>query len=103
MIPSDTRLALMDRASDLLSAKQISVATHSLFIRHVRRHDIDVREWHSCADLAATGSLTHHQARSAAGQLVAAALLDRRVHTRRGRGDKQVVKYRLLLAEGAGQ
>ncbi|KIF04165.1 hypothetical protein PL81_20365 [Streptomyces sp. RSD-27] len=96
MIPSDTRLALIDQATDLVG-DAISPTTYLLCVRHLRRRDIDVRDWHRCADLAATGRLTHHQARKAAGQLVAAGLLERRVHYRRRRGDKQYVEYRLHL------
>ncbi|RSS95060.1 hypothetical protein EF903_05310 [Streptomyces sp. WAC05292] len=104
MIPSDTRLTLIDQATDHRAEGDISEATHSLFVRHLRRDDIDVRDWHRCGDLAKTGALTHHQARIAAGQLVAAGLLDRRVLTRRRRGDRQYVEYRLpLAAEGGTQ
>jgi hypothetical protein len=101
VIPRDIRLTLIDRATDLLDAKKVTETTYSLFIRHLRRQDIDIRDWHRCADIAASGALTHHQARKAAGQLVAAAILDRRVHHRRHRGDKQYVEYRLSQSEGA--
>ncbi|MFD4933441.1 hypothetical protein [Streptomyces virginiae] len=100
MIPSDTRLALIDRATDLLGDAQISPKTYLLCIKHLRRQDLDVRDWHRCADLAVTGALTHHQARLAASQLVATGLLERRVHHRRRRGDKQFVEYRLTLPAG---
>ncbi|MER7759489.1 hypothetical protein [Streptomyces sp. NPDC097619] len=103
MIPSTTRLSFIDQATDRRAAGAISEATHSLFVRHLRRGDLDVSDWHTCADLANTGALTHHQARVAAAQLVAVGLLDRRVRTRRRRGDQQTVQYRLPAAEGTDQ
>ena len=101
MIPSDTRLALIDRATDILGDGLISQTTYLLCVRHLRRQDIDVRDWHRCADIAAAGSLTHHQARKAAGQLVAAGMFDRRVQYRRRRGEGQYVEYRLSTSTGS--
>ncbi|MFD7764090.1 hypothetical protein [Streptomyces microflavus] len=99
MIPSGIRLRLIDQATDQLGAP-ISPATLSVFVRHLRRHDLDVCEWHRCDDIATSGALTHHQARSAVHQLVSGGLLDRRVVPRRRRGDRQHVEYRLVLPQG---
>ncbi|MFI9052506.1 hypothetical protein [Streptomyces sp. NPDC053427] len=98
MIPSVTRLRLIDQATDQLGGS-VNPATLCLFVRHLRRGDLDVSDWHRCADLATSGALTHHQARAAAHQLVTAGLLDRRVVPRRRRGDKQRVEYRLALPQ----
>lgn len=98
MIPSATRLRLIDQATDQLG-DSVSPACLSLFVRHLRRGDLDVSDWHCCADIAKTGALTHHQARAFAHQLVTARLLERRVVPRRRRGDKQLVEYRLNLPQ----
>ncbi|MFB8025899.1 MULTISPECIES: hypothetical protein [unclassified Streptomyces] len=105
MIPSDTRLALIDRATDLLGTQQLNPATHSLLVRHLRRDDIDVREWHRCSDIARSGNLTHHQARAAAARLVAVGLLDRNTVYRRRHGEGVYVVYRVPQpsTEGAAQ
>ncbi|MFB6505596.1 hypothetical protein ACFC07_22105 [Streptomyces sp. NPDC056099] len=101
MIPSDTRLRLIDQATDQLGGS-VSPASLCLFVRHLRRGDLDVSDWHRCDDIAKTGALTHHQARAVAHQLVTAGLLDRRVVPRRRRGDKQHVEYRLNLPQKQG-
>jgi hypothetical protein len=98
VIPSATRLRLIDEATDQLGGS-VSPATLCLFVRHLRRGDLDVSEWHRCDDIAQSGALTHHQARAVAHQLVTAGLLDRRVVPRRRRGDKQRVEYRLTLPQ----
>ncbi|MGW7090125.1 hypothetical protein ACWGH2_42450 [Streptomyces sp. NPDC054871] len=95
MIPSTTRLRLIDQATDHLGGG-VSPATLGLFVRHLRRGDLNIRDWHLCDDIAQTGALTHHQARSVAHQLVTAGLLDRRVVPRRA-GTKHHVEYRLNL------
>lgn len=107
MIPSDTRLALIDRATDMLgdghSPATLSPVTLSLFVRHLRRDDIDVLDWHRCADIAVSGTLTHHQARTAAGQLVRCGLLERDVVKRRlRRQDSRYTVYRLPLTAPEG-
>ncbi|MGW0562972.1 hypothetical protein ACWDZ4_20690 [Streptomyces sp. NPDC003016] len=102
MIPSDTRLALIDHATDMLGDR-LSPATLSLFVRHLRRMDIDLYDWHRCADIAASGPLTHHQARTAAGQLVRCGLLERDVVQHRvRRQDSRYTVYRLPPAAPEG-
>jgi hypothetical protein len=97
VLASDLRLRLIDQATDRLG-DQISPATLGLFVRHLRRTDLNVSEWHRCADLAASGSCTHHQARTAATQLVQCGLLERQVVARRVRGrDGRYTAYRLVL------
>jgi hypothetical protein len=98
VIPSATRLRLIDQATDQLGGS-VSPASLSVFVRHLRRGDLDVSDWHCCDDIAKTGTLTHHQARAVAHQLVTAGLFDRRVVPRRRRGDKQRVEYRLNLPQ----
>lgn len=107
MIPSDTRLALIDRATDLLGASRLSPATFTAFAQHLRRRDIDVCDWHRCDELAESAQMTHHQARTAITQLVRAELMQRDVAKRRvGRQDGRRIVYRLAPldgTEGAGQ
>ncbi|MET9528137.1 hypothetical protein [Streptomyces coeruleorubidus] len=108
MIPSDTRLALIDKATDVTDAGKLSPATLTAFVRHLRRDDLDVREWHRCDDFATSAGITHHQARTAVGQLVRAGLLDRDVVPRRvRRQDGRYTVYRLAssldVREGASQ
>lgn len=108
MIPSDTRLALIDQATDKAdeSPDELSPDTLTAFVRHLRRSDLDVRDWHRCDDFAASAGMTHHQARRAVGQLVRAGLLDREVVPRRVRGqDGRYTVYRLssTAMEGTGQ
>lgn len=98
MIPSDTRLALIDRATDRARAEALSPTTFTAFVRHLRRSDLDVRDWHRCADFAASAGMSHHQARNAVNQLVHAGLLDRDVVLRRRRQDAQYTVYRLAPA-----
>ncbi|MEU0857434.1 hypothetical protein ABZ352_18620 [Streptomyces griseofuscus] len=103
MIPSETRLALIDRATDLVGAPGLSPATLTAFIRHLRRGDLDVSDWHRCDDLAASGRMTHHQARTAVAQLVQAGLMERDVVPRRvERRDRRYTAYRLTQAAVAG-
>ncbi|MER6232564.1 hypothetical protein ACFUC2_05210 [[Kitasatospora] papulosa] len=110
MISSDTRLALIDKATDTAALEAddqgISAATLTAFVRHLRRSDLDVREWHRCDEFAASAGMTHHQARRAVGQLVRAGLLDRDIVPRRvRRQDGRYTVYRVSPAamEGAGQ
>lgn len=106
MIPSDTRLALIDQATDKADDQELSPATLTAFVRYLRRGDLDACEWHRCDDFAAAAGMTHHQARTAVGQLVRAGLLDRDVVPRRVRGrDGRYTVYRLspTTMEGAGQ
>ncbi|MEU6632803.1 hypothetical protein ACFWRZ_09240 [Streptomyces rubiginosohelvolus] len=98
MIPSTIRLRLIDQATDQLG-ERISPVTLCLFVRHLRRPDLDLCDWHRCDDIATSGAMTHHQARSAVHQLVTVGLLDRRVVARRHRGDRQRVEYRLVLPQ----
>ncbi|MFJ5142938.1 hypothetical protein [Streptomyces sp. NPDC088707] len=107
MIPSDTRLALIDLATDKAETAQLSAATLTAFVMHLRSKNLDPREWHRCDDFAASVGITPHQARTAVGQLVRAALLERDiVPRRRGQQDSRYVVYRLApqdVQEGAGQ
>ncbi len=105
MISSTTRQALLDRAA-AEPDDRLHPATFKLLARHLGRADIDVREWHTCADVAASGPITHHQARRAAGQLVRCGLLERSVVARRIRGqDARYTAYRLAAEanDEAGQ
>jgi hypothetical protein len=107
VISPDLRLRLIDQATDQLGA-ELSQATLALYVRHLRRTDLDVTEWHRCADLAESGQCSHHQARVAAAQLVRAGLLERTNVPRRVRGqDGRYTAYRLLVPahdqEGAAQ
>jgi hypothetical protein len=105
VIPSSTRLALIDRATNL--GDRISPPALMVFLRHLRRADLNVCDWHRCADLADSGAITHHQARTVAAQLVRGGLLERRVVPRRlpGGQDGRYTAYRLILPgqEGAAQ
>lgn len=97
VLASDLRLRLIDQATDLLGDR-LSPATLCLFVRHLRRTDLNVGDWHRCDDLAASGSCTHHQARAAAAQLVRGGLLERRSVGRRLRGsDNRYTAYRIML------
>lgn len=97
MLASHLRLRLIDQATDSLG-DPISPATLCLFVRHLRRTDLNVCDWHRCDDLAASGACTHHQARNAAAQLVRCGLLERRSVGRRLRGsDNRYTAYRLVL------
>ncbi|AWI32671.1 hypothetical protein [Streptomyces tirandamycinicus] len=96
MISSDTRLALIDRATDLLGDPGLSPATLTAFVRNLRRRDLDVCDWHRCDDFATAAGLTHHQARTALGQLVRTGLMERDVVPHRiGRQDARYTVYRL--------
>lgn len=100
MISSDTRLALIDQATDMAGTGKLSPTTLTAFVRHLRRLDLDVREWHRCDELAASAGMTHHQARTAVGQLVRAGLLERDVVARRvRRQDGRYTVYRLVPLE----
>ncbi|MFI5859252.1 hypothetical protein [Streptomyces parvulus] len=108
MIPSDTRLALIDQATDKAdeSPDEFSPETLAAFVRYLRLRDLEADQWNRCGDFAVSAGLTHHQARRAVGQLVRAGLLDRDVVQRRVRGqDGRYTVYRLSPAamEGAGQ
>ncbi|MBV1940784.1 hypothetical protein KUF83_30075 [Streptomyces sp. BV286] len=107
MISDFLRLSLLDRATDLVHgpdtpaverAYRIAPATLFLLAQHLRRTDIDHHDWQSCTTLAESGSLTHHQARIAAAQLVKVGLLERTVLPRRiRRQDSRYTVYRLAL------
>lgn len=107
MISSDTRLELIDQATDVAGAGKLSPETLTAFVRHLRRRDLDVRDWHRCGDFAASAGFTHHQARTALTQLVRASLVERDVVKHRvGRQDARYTVYRLAprgAEEGAGQ
>ncbi|MEU7228952.1 FaeA/PapI family transcriptional regulator [Streptomyces chrestomyceticus] len=107
MIPSDTRLALIDRATDLVGSHRISPTVLTAFVRHLRRCDLDVREWHLTDDFAASAGMTHYQARPALAQLVHTGLVERTAIQRRiNRQDRRLIAYRLAphdAQEGAGQ
>jgi hypothetical protein len=106
VIPSDTRLALIDQATDKAGNQELSPATLTAFVRYLRRSDLDARQWNRCSDVAAAAGLTHHQARVAVGQLVRAGLLEKDVVQRRARRqDARYTVYRLSSAvlEEAGQ
>ncbi|MGA5411544.1 hypothetical protein ACPCSC_30355 [Streptomyces lavendulocolor] len=101
MISSDTRLALIDQATDLARAGKLSPTTLTAFAQHLRRSDLDVRQWHRCGDFATSAGMTDHQARTAVGQLVRHGLLERDVVSRRVRGqDARYTVYRLAPTEG---
>jgi hypothetical protein len=95
-------LRLIDQATDRLG-NQFSQTTLALYVRHLRRTDLDVTEWHRCADLAESGPCSHHQARVVAAQLVRAGLLERTPIARRVLGDSgrytsvRYTAYRLVL------
>ncbi|MBG7704900.1 hypothetical protein HCJ76_44265 [Streptomyces sp. MC1] len=97
MLSSDLRLLLIDQATDRLG-DPLSKAALALFLRHLRRPDLDHSQWHRCDELAASGACTHHQARAAAGQLVRCGLLERQSfgHLTRG-SDRRYTAYRLVL------
>ncbi|WP_030372359.1 hypothetical protein [Streptomyces rimosus] len=107
MIPSDTRLALIDQATDLVGARRISPTVLTAFVRHLRRRDLDVCDWHHTDDFAASAGMTHHQARSALTLLVRTGLVERTAQPRRiDRQDRRLISYRLAphdAQEGAGQ
>ncbi|AXI91410.1 hypothetical protein SAM9427_37220 (plasmid) [Streptomyces sp. ETH9427] len=106
MLSSTLRLRLIDQATDRLG-DQLSNASLALFLRHLRRTDIDATDWQRCAVLAMSGACSHHQARAAAAQLVRSGLLERRVVARRVRGsDGRYTAYRIVPSanqEGAAQ
>lgn len=105
VISPELRLQLMDMAIDRLD-DPLSFAGLGLFVRHLRRTDLDPTQWHRCADLAASGECSHHQARVYASQLVASGLLERTWVARRVRGnDGRYTAYRLVLPaqEGAAR
>lgn len=102
MIPSATRLVLIDRATDLVGARRLSPTVLTAFVRHLRRSDLDVRDWHRCEDLAASAAMSHHQARSALAQLVSVGLLERTVVPRRiNQQDRRYTTYRVRREEVA--
>ncbi|MEU1221264.1 hypothetical protein [Streptomyces microflavus] len=102
MIPSTTRLELIDRATDLVGDRRLTPTVLTAFVRHLRRSDLDVHNWHHCDDIATSASMSPHQARSALTQLVAAGLLERTVVPRRINGqDRRLVAYRLPREEAA--
>jgi hypothetical protein len=103
VISPELRLQLMDMAIDRLD-DPLSYAGLGLFVRHLRRSDLDPTQWHRCADLADSGVCSHHQARAYASQLVEAGLLERKWVARRVRGnDGRYTAYRLVMPvqEGA--
>jgi hypothetical protein len=107
VIPSDIRLELIDRATDKAGDGKLRDATVTAFVRHLRRSDLDVCEWHRCAEFATSAGMTHHQARTAVGQLVREGLLERDVVARRvRRQDGRYTVYRVAsldVREGAGK
>ncbi|MFF0754427.1 hypothetical protein [Streptomyces sp. NPDC004267] len=107
MIPSDIRLTLIDRATDEVEAETISADTLTAFVRHLRSPELDVCNWYRCNDFALSAGVKPYQARTAVGQLVRAALLERDVvPRRRGGQDARYTVYRLApldVQEGAGQ
>ncbi|MER7937819.1 MULTISPECIES: hypothetical protein [unclassified Streptomyces] len=97
MLSPDLRLRLIDGATDRLG-EPLSQASFCLYLRHLRRADLDPAAWHRCSDLATSGACSHHQARAVAAQLVASGLLERRTFGRRTRGaDHRYTAYRLVL------
>ncbi|MFC8537959.1 hypothetical protein ACLQ2N_33115 [Streptomyces sp. DT224] len=101
MISSDTRLALIEQAAD-----KVSPVTLAAFVRHLRRSDLDLRQWHRCGDLAASAGMTHHEARAAVAQLVRTGLMERDIVARRiDRQSDRYTVYRLspTVMEGADQ
>lgn len=92
----------MDKAIDRL-ADPLSFTGLGVFVRHLRRTDLDLTEWFRCSDLADSGECSHHQARVYASQLVDAGLLERTWVARRVRGrDSRYTAYRLVLPAQEG-
>ncbi|MEU9925039.1 hypothetical protein AB0H51_27790 [Streptomyces griseoluteus] len=97
VLSSHLRLLLIDQATDRLD-NPLSYTGLCLFVRHLRRTDLDLTTWHRCSDLAKSGECSHHQARVYASQLVDSGLLERTWVARRVRGsDARYAAYRLVL------
>ncbi|MEU5181170.1 hypothetical protein AB0G49_14070 [Streptomyces longwoodensis] len=101
MLSPDLRLRLIDQATERLG-HDLSQASLCLFVRHLRRTDLNHEQWHRCSDLATSGACSHHRARAAAAELVNAGLLERQ-YARRFPGAKRThTAYRLLLPDREG-